>query len=155
MSNNYIIKIDLCTTKAIKIEQINNNLFYIYNNKIDEIYIQENYKILVKDQTSHFLNNIYIVKKNCKIKECTKNKTIINNDYKFECIIFDKKKHLTDIEKKQTSNKDIYIIKHGTFNKNYQYILSYNNTNNKLYNIYINFYIFQSLLFLVFQLYYI
>ena len=116
MSNNYIIKIDLCTTEPIKIEQINNNFFNIYDNKIDEIYIKEDYKILVKDQTSHFLNNIYVVKKNCKIKECNiisgETENIIDNDYRFECVIFNKKKHLTDIEKKQTSNKDIYIIKY-------------------------------------------
>ena len=56
MVDNYIINVNLCTTKPIKIEQIDNSMYYIYNKQIDGYNIKFNDRILVKDQISHYFN---------------------------------------------------------------------------------------------------
>lgn len=113
MVDNYIINVNLCTTKPIKIEKNNYNSVHIYEKQIDGYSINKGDRILVRNQISHYLNNLYIVKK-------------ISSGNKLECLIFNKKTDLEDIEKENISNKDIFIIKYGNKNSNIQYIKSNN-----------------------------
>ena len=114
MVDNYVINVNLCTTKPIKIEKNDYNSVYIYDKQIDGYAIKKDDRILVKNQVSHYLNNLYIVKK-------------ISSENRLECSVFDKKTDLVEIEKKNISNRDIYIIKYGNSNLNMQYIKSNNN----------------------------
>ena len=114
MVDNYVINVNLCTTKPIKIEKNDYNSVYIYEKIIDGYAIKKDDKILVRNQVSHYLNNLYVVKK--KLSE-----------NKLECYIFNKKTDLQEIEKRNISNRDIYIIKYGNINLNMQYIKSNNN----------------------------
>ena len=114
MVDNYVINVNLCTTKPIKIEKNDYNSVYIYDKQIDGYAIKKGDRILVKNQVSHYLNNLYIVKK-------------ISSENRLECSVFDKKTDLVEIEKKNISNRDIYIIKYGNSNLNMQYIKSNNN----------------------------
>ena len=115
------INIDLATTKSINIEQINNMSCYIFESQIDNIVLKKNMTILVKNQTSYYLNNIYIIKENClDNSNCSYNN--IKKPY-FLCFLFN-----------NTLN-NIYKIKYGKFNKNK---LFYKNNNSNL-NIYLNY----------------
>ena len=133
-----IINVDLATTKSIKIEKINNNSVYIYEKHIDGVILQEDYKILVKNQTSYYLNNLYIIKANClKTSLCNNNQKIYDG-IGFLCHVFDKTYFKNDeIKYIKVSNNDIYNVKYGKINRNNLFIKSKDN-NSLNTNIYLH-----------------